>query len=278
MRNRLIFTVLLCVFLASAVSAADSWKILSPKNHNGKITVPEQEHERVFYRFGSEPLELEVKGPAVLRLRLYRHENQPDVSYLAYSRNNAPAKKLKYQFVGRIKTREIRVPKGTHRYTFFPAKDAAEYALRIVYKPEKVRLERVSKEPEKFMELIPLEVNEEFWEYYRVDNENPMEFTVIGPTSLKFLSRLEFAANMKGVQQYRIGLFENGKLAKAYSLNTSKSEVARYKNSESEFVPSKGSSFFFSVPRGKHNYQIKILEPGQTALLRILIPRKDLKQ
>ena len=45
-----------------------------------------------------------------------------------------------------------------------------------------------------------------------------------------------------------------------------------------EFVPSKGSSFFFSVPRGKHNYQIKILEPGQTALLRILIPRKDLKQ
>lgn len=172
----------------------------------------------------------------------------------------------------------VKVPSGKHTYRFYVGSKSS-YRLYLRFYERKSSVETKSDHlafaPSRFDQAVTLIVNEEEITYYRAGGQDSLELSVIGPTTIKVLSRLEFDPSMFADQKFRIQVWEDGAVKHIYPLRSKPSEVAEY-HDISEKVVGKGARFFIEVPRGKHEYRFEVLDNGRTALLRFFIPRKDL--
>lgn len=172
----------------------------------------------------------------------------------------------------------IKVPAGKHTYRFYVGSKAA-YRLYLRFYERKASVdtgaENVAFAPSKFTTSVPIVVKEEEIIYYRIGGKDSLKFSIIGPTTLKVISRLEFDPSMIAEQKFRIRVLEDGEEKHVYPLRSKPSEVAEYRELTTKIAGS-GSKFFIEVPRGKHEYDFEVLDNGRNVLLRFFIPRKDL--
>lgn len=172
----------------------------------------------------------------------------------------------------------LKVPEGKHTYRFFVG-SKAPYRLYLRFYERKASVETKSEHvafaPLKSTQTVSLIVKEEEVTYYRIGEADSVSLSVIGPTTLKILSRLEFGPTMFSEQKFRVQVLEDGKEKGLFPLRSKPSEVAEYGTMSGKVV-GKAASFFIEVPRGKHEYRFKVLDNGRSALMRFFIPREDL--
>ena len=242
-------------------------------------------------------IELTVQGPETLRV-LSRVEFGKDTTdeksyYLRYERGDGKKGHIGFKttavaganladnpavHVGNARNAYIEVPAGQHVYKFSrESKDKDKLYLRFYHPtsdPE-TQAQNVAFSPAKYSAAVNLIVKEEQNTYYRVGPQDSVTVSVIGPTTMQVLTRLEFDATMVTDQRFLIRVYEDGRPKQIIPFRSQPSDIADYRG-RSDKVTGKADKLFVEVPRGKHEYTFEILNDGHSALLRFFIPRKAL--
>ncbi|MBU0519786.1 hypothetical protein KJ564_12720 [bacterium] len=172
----------------------------------------------------------------------------------------------------------IKVPDGKHTYRFYVgSKSTYRLFCRFYERSAAVETEsdNIALTPARFTTVIPIIVKEDEASYFRIGSQDSVELSVIGPTTIKVLSRLEHNPAMFANEKFRIRVFEDTIEKQTYPLRSAPSEVAEY-GYVTDTVLGKGAKFFIEVPKGKHLYRFEVIDNGRNALLRFFIPQKDL--
>lgn len=287
------------MIMISALSQAQSSKkrYLKPKGDVKKVPMVISEKNRTYYKLSSESeSSIYVKGPGQLRVisrGKFSTSNGNKLRYdVLYSINGGkqekesmsvlyPSKTAKYAngeigLPGQSRDFEIELDRGYHNIDFLLGNSSNSVAARYMFTPTKPKKKTwISYSPLQPAEQVDLVTKEEVVGYYRFSKEKPLKVQVIGPTQLRFFSRIENHYHMKGKIQYRIQVKEKGDVLNTYQLSSSRSEITFYKDNK-ELVPGKGREFVINVPKGKHTYEIVPLDKDKSTILgRFLLPKSD---
>jgi hypothetical protein len=242
-------------------------------------------------------IEIIVQGPTTLRVlsRLEFGTNTKGEKRYEYSYESDEGHKGDFQHVvsatggvvlslkpevhlGNGRNVYLKIPEGKHTYKFTLAKGAAERIFLRFYGPISDVAElggSVVFQPARSTNSVSLIINEQETVYYRIGPKDSLTVSVIGPTTLEALCRLEFDASMTTDQRFRVRVLENGIEKKIISLHSGPSQAAEYKD-KSDKIAGRAARLFVEVPRGKHDFTFEVLDNNFSILMRFSIPRKDL--
>ena len=300
--STVITIILLCaLFKVPSLQAENgfTWNSVNPDKAPSPVKVLVIGKKLTYY-----PLEkgdeifVTIEGPTRMRV-LTRIEFGSDLGgekryYLRYERDDGKMSKFRRAttaaasavladhpstHLGTSRSIYIKVPEGKHTYRFYVgSKSNYRLYLRFYERIATVNpdADNVAFAPSMYTTSVPLIIKEEEVTYYRSGQQDSVRLSIIGPTTIKVLARLEFDPTMIANQKFRINVLEDGIEKHIYPLRSEPSEVAEYLN-VSETIVGKGAKFFIEVPRGKHEYCFKIIDNGRNVLLRFYIPSEDLK-
>jgi len=180
--------------------------------------------------------------------------------------------------LGNARIAYIEVPSGQHVYKFNrESKDKDRLYFRFYSRTSDMdaQSKNVVFAPVKYTTAVNLIVKEERSSYYRVGPLDSVTVSVIGPTTMQVLIRLEFDATMVTDQKFLIRVYEDGRPKQIIPFRSQPSDIADYQG-RSDKIAGKADKLFVEVPRGKHEYTFEILNNGHSALMRFFIPRKAL--
>jgi hypothetical protein len=257
-------------------------------------------NKRVYQRVSpDQPLEVEFMGPrkvlvhirnAFLETEKNSKEYRVNVlmdehNYDEFVFRTRPSRFAAFQnqsqnmLMGRLRRFMVEVPEGRHSLKFFQAASGSQEPLYLrFFTSENLSKssKRVSMSPDEYDEVITLIYQEKEHSYYRMNSEKPVKLSVVGPTELKVITRLEFNRRMKGKHSYQIQIYEDDQLIQTRQYRTYKSDVASY-HEVSSLSPGRSRSFLISVPKGKHVYALKPVGlQSESVIVKILIPQKDI--
>ena len=274
----------LIVGVTQSFSAQSKWKEIKPKKFDKKVTINVSENERIYYSASDkDDVTIEITGPSTIRILtrlelpkekaknykysvLYKKDKKKTKTKHLKTKPSKQASMKNGQKLGQSRSFYLKVPKGKHRYTF-SSKDAQVY-LRFFRK----KITWVHYTPKGKKDIITLQYQEKELPYIRLKGGDNISLDLYGPTKVKVISRLEYTSKMTGELSYRLQVSENAEVINSYNLTTYKSETTTYKE-KSDLIPARKRTFYFYVPKGKHEYKIKLLETDYSALLRFFIPK-----
>jgi hypothetical protein len=285
------------LLLMSPLACQASWLILVPSSFGQSRILTISGHDRRYYSIErDQPLSVQAKGPTQIRiLTRLEFESQPSeaVDYtIEYTMDDQATDHVDFSsrpieaardpnnpkvLLGYLRDYCIDVPRGVHSYTFQVTDGVDRVWVRVQEQQSTYmeNLRRIAFQPHHFTKAADLEVKEKITTYYRIGNDNELQLDVIGPTNVKILARLEYDQTMHGAQKYRFQILEGDKVVETYSLSTELSDVAKYIGATSTLL-SRGETVYLDVPKGPHSYRVVLLDENRTALIKFLIPVKDL--
>lgn len=274
------------------------WKAIKPTLSPKPVQVVVMGRELNYYPLEKDKnIEVTLQGPTTLRV-LSRLEFAADESgekryYLHYQNDggsksdfslsttlaaNATLLGQSQVRLGTSRSEYIEVPEGKHVYRF-SAGGKATYRLYLRFYVQSAESSAeavtVAFAPSQFTTLVTLAVKENELPYYRLGQQDSVKLSVIGPTTLEVLARLEFDPTMVTDQKFRLKTFEDGLEKQVFSLRSKPSGIAEY-STQSDKIAGQAAKFYVEIPRGKHDYTFEIVDDGRSALLRFYIPKKDL--
>ena len=177
---------------------------------------------------------------------------------------------------GKSRSIYLTVPEGSHTYKFYlpDGSDDSVYLRMIAAKMEQTDAndpEMVQLRPEGGAEKTVLQYKDISLTYYAITDRKSAEVSVLGPTSLQVLSRLQFEYWMEGEVSYRIQVLEDGLVQGTYQLSSERSETTVYRD-DGERIPGKWRRFEIDVPEGRHTYIFRMADGEYSALIKIETP------
>jgi len=302
MKSLLLFSrtttiILACVWSLIPLVGHSEWLTLMPSEYGQSRTFNISGRDRTYFSIEKgKSLSIQVKGPTKIRIltRLeFDNKSTQTVWYdVQYSMDNQPVERASFtsrpveiardnqqpgRLLGFLREHSIEVPAGIHSYSFQVVNGLQRIWMRVQEQKSAYvkNLARVSLQPHEYKKAVDLEVKEKITTYYRIGAGDDVKIDVIGPTNLQILTRLEFDNTMRGEQKYRLQILEGEQVVVTYSFNTSLSDVSHYIEPSSNLL-SRGEKSSLDVPAGNHSYRIVLLDENRTALIKLLIPEKDL--
>lgn len=291
--------LVLCLVAGMTMSlwAKTQWTRITPQKYDKKVTLRISEKNRTYFELRKDSeIELHLSGPTKLsvisRVQIPSSRSEQRYSYMLqrddgewikYSQRDEVAthvhlKQDDSKRISNSKKRVFEIPAGSHTYVFrLPKKSSRRAFLRFHLRKGDMGapIKTVAITPQDSSKAVELIVGEEITTYYRLQKDNPVNLTLIGPASLKILTRLEYNSTMRGQQNFRVRVFEDDSIKSTYSLNSQKSDVCRYKEPLG-LVPSKAEKLLLDIPAGEHAYRFVLPENHRTILIKFLLPKKDL--
>jgi hypothetical protein len=109
--------------------------------------------------------------------------------------------------------------------------------------------------------------------YYSVRAGSPVKLRLVGPTTLDFITRLDFDSAMRGTVGYRLAITEKGRRLREVEFKTTKATAASYSNL-ADRIPSKFDRFTMPFGDGTHEILVELLAPpGAVAEIHARIPQ-----
>jgi hypothetical protein len=293
------FLFLLSCVLGSAQKQEEEKKTVSlkPQSLSKVVLINSAGNARQYYALSqSSPCIVSIEGPGELRVltrvRLYPKTIKSADYRLTYRRDGGSEQAVEFSRVGQSDTcfyvgdtlgtpaqiRDFRIylNKGRHSLHFRLSDSTHQVAARFLYTVTKAK-------PSKWYPLAPLApvepvdliANEQTSHHYRFSSTKPLRVEVIGPSTLRILTRIENSYYMEGSIDYRIQVKTNGSVLNTYQLSSARSEVAAYRD-DPKLVPGKAREIVITVPKGRHLYEIAPpLDDKCTVLAQIFFPQKD---
>lgn len=298
--NMKLLSIILSLLIPFSLTLAGSnTKVLKPKNANSKTTIIISGKNINYYpvKFDN-PIIVTAKGPGTLKIitraQIFSQTQNP-LDYAVFYRINGTQKidanfksikrdsktKFKDESLGFPGTGEniiIELTRGENTIELWrAAENPVLYARFLLTEIKEKKINWVSMSPMFPNEPVSLVTNEEAVTYYRYSEKKPLKIKVIGPTTLKVLSRIENHYQMKGRINYRFQVKEDGTVKNTYQLSSVRSDVTVYKNGGGK-TPGKANEIVITVPGGTHIYEVSPLDKDKNSILaRILFPKKDVK-
>ncbi|NQS97658.1 MAG: hypothetical protein HQ591_04320 [candidate division Zixibacteria bacterium] len=292
-------TILTIIALICPVWAKSQFSFLMPDKHGKMVKIRIKGKDWTYYKLDlKNPLETVIDGPVKLkiitRLNMKGYEKDDKVDYTIYS--VIDGKKTHYTRSAEIskgielsQSGEgdigmggniiIDLPNGKHKIKLYLDKrDKREIYVRVLKKNSKLseKPKRVAMNPQEYTNMVKILVKEKQYDYYRVGAQDSLKLSIIGPATVKVLSRLEYDLTMNGDKKYRTQVYEDDSLKNTFLLNTVLSDVAVYAEPYAEKSLSRGDHFYIEVPPGEHIYTFRVLDSGMSAILKFYIPESAL--
>lgn len=296
------FTIFLLLLIASEPAWTQSEaRFLRPTNFQKRVTHIILGNNRSYFSLSqNKPSVINVRGPGKLQVMTrgrFPTDTKKSIAYeVIYTIDGGELQKVRFSGIKQSKTAsylnkelgrpgtrqdfEIVLGRGHHTIEFKFQNSLTPVAARYRFTPTRAKKQEwISFSPLLSVEPVHLLANEQVIHYYRFSSKVPLIVEMNGPTELRVMTRIENHYTMKGRIHYRIRVKENGKVRNTYQLSSVRSEVTTYKEDENkELVPGKAREFVIKVPRGKHKYEISLLDKDKSTILgKLLIPKKDVK-
>lgn len=300
-KQTLLALITLSIFVAPvfAKKKTGGFNFIDPVTTDSKVEVLVSGKLREYYLLEEGTrIEVQVKGPSRLkilsRVVLAASEDSADYSYLALRKKSRKALTFahsshlndKVAFAGEIegslgasRTKIIDVQRGEQTYTFYLPKDTKrKVVLRFALETSAFTrgTQVVAMTPNVFTKEVDVVSREEAATYYRIGSGYEVALDIIGPATLKVMSRIEFDQNMNGKQKWKVRVLEDNKVKGTYSLSGRRSQITAYRDLSS-LVPSKAEVFYVEVPAGKHRYEFILPDNHRTVLMKFLLPKRQLE-
>jgi hypothetical protein len=294
-------TLLSFLVLAAGVQSQTTLKTrtLKPSNYQERVIIDVAGKNRSYYMLSNDkPSVITTTGPGKLKIisrpvfvRGQKETARYEINYIINGgitakylvSNGKPSTKDTFEdgpkgIPGQPVTFEIDLGRGTHTIEFLVGNSKFPVCARYIFIPVRAKHQDwIPFSPLRPSEPVELISRESTVLYYRFSNEKPMKVELNGPTEIRVLTRAENHYRMRGTINYRVQVRENDMVLNTYQLSSLRSEVTAYKD-DYKLVPGKACEFVISVPKGRHIYEIKLLENDQSTVLgRLLIPREAVK-
>jgi len=185
-----------------------------------------------FVLAGDSQVEVNVDGPSRLKVmsRIALAQGVDSAEYAVeytldggnkanrFSHKAAASAKAEYAdkregYIAALRTHIIEVPRGKHTYIFRLPQDAVQTIyLRFSQETNEFTTGTpvVVMTPFEFTSSVDLVSREENYTYYRVSGKDRVVLKLVGPSTLKVLSRIEYDSDMQGKQKWKVQVLEDG--------------------------------------------------------------------
>ena len=298
MKKLLVFAAVLALSLN--VLGKSQFKLIKPDKSGKSVKIRIKGKDRTYYRLDKrQAVEFSIEGPTVVkvitRLDMDAYKKSRKVDYTIqceidsaqthFTKSGVLSKGVqlesdKNSSIGAGVPFEIKISEGLHNIKLYLKKDSKK---TVYIRPMRISTEmtdgpeRVAMHPQEFSSQVKILVKENEYDYYRVGSSDSLKLRIIGPTSVKVLTRLEYNVTMNGGKKYRLKVFENGSLKNTFLFATELSDAAVYLKADADNRLSRGDDFYIEVPKGEHVYTFEVQDGGRSALLKFYIPAKALK-
>ncbi|MBC8478089.1 hypothetical protein H8D51_00945, partial [bacterium] len=249
-RIGLYLLVILQLALLTTPLFASDWVRRSALSFGERVRLMINENHKIYYEaITGQDVVVEVTGPATMhvitRVEIPGRKAQGDyeyqwrldntdwtsVSHYAKASENASL----YGATGISLSRQdvVEIPEGTHSYTFRrPTTEKRRLFFRITsrLRDPLYNVDITPLQPTTFGEVWQIIVRETNFDYYVARGGESIVLDVVGPTTIKVISRLDYDSMMMGEMSYRIKVFEDEVLKNTYSVQAKPSSVAYYEN------------------------------------------------
>ncbi|PIZ61613.1 MAG: hypothetical protein COY19_12150, partial [Candidatus Marinimicrobia bacterium CG_4_10_14_0_2_um_filter_48_9] len=165
------------------------------------------------------------------------------------------------------------VPEGQHTIKLVPNPEGEPVIIRV--------LEDLTSSAGKKLRLVPLvkqdpvkiRVAGSALSYYELTPGEDLQLSVNGAGTLETVSRLGFENWMGSEQDYRIQVWDGGKLLGTYYFTSDRSDQSEI-DGHKELVPGKWRSCRISLPAGNHKLKIRLLDKERQAFVRFALITK----
>jgi hypothetical protein len=285
MRKVVIFLVAF-VFIASGVSFAAKikYRAFTPTGATKSVTLKSKTSQHKYFvvdkgiSFG-----FDAAGPTRIRIRT-RAEMSPDTKNAEYEiqvwegDHLVDGRKVKSVAspiasdeikapIGLARDVIVKVPKGKHTYRLWVISDKTSriYARFGQEKKPAKKTQYNYYKPYEFTKQVTLVSSKKPVIYYVVDQNGGASLSVVGPTKIQIYCRATFNKSIKGSAKFSLGLFEKGQQAAIFPAVAKASSKIEFKELP-EMIPSALNTFVFSVPEGKHVYELKEVDLAAPSL------------
>ena len=171
----------------------------------------------------------------------------------------------------------INVPEGDHRYRIGLASPIKSFAgVRYLFSSNAAREAKSAVYPIEMLEATSVEFKEKTIDFFLADSVRPVTVRVIGPTSLRIVTRLAYSGVMKGPQKYSAVMALDSKPVSREALVTAKSPNTFFTNHK-EWSVGESKTVHMEVPEGTHEVSVRLGSSAAPALaVRFTIPRDDI--
>jgi hypothetical protein len=291
---------LLLVFSSVSVTAqtvSAGYRFIAPVSFDRKVELLISGKRREYYALEQgKQVQITIKGPSKLRvvsrILLESARDTADYSYVVERKGGKTFTIIHTaglsdkalmagegaKVVGESRSKVIDVPQGDQIFVFTLPKGAKRsMILRFAVETNEFTAGApvVAMTPAEFTKEVDLISGEKSVPYYRIGTGFVVKLKVIGPATVKVLSRIEFDQSMNGRQKWKVQVNEDGKAKVTYPLNAGRSDTIAY-HETSTLVASWAETFFVEVPQGEHLYEFTLPDNHRTALLRFLLPKNQL--
>jgi hypothetical protein len=293
-----LLTLLVALVAVGAQEVPEGFHYVTPSTFDQKLSVLVSGKARDYYLLEpGKQIELKVTGPSRLRvlsrLVMESPKDSTEYTFLALKKDSKKTVSFTHKSyssekatlggqlagaVGESRTKVVDIPKGDQTYSFYLPKNATKKVLlRFAVETNDFTSGApvVAMTPTEYTTQVDLISGEKVVPYYRVGTGHTVSLKLIGPATLKVLSRIEFDSTMTGIQKWRVQVTEDVKVKGTYSLSAGKSDTTAYRE-PSSLTASRAETFFVEVPTGSHSYDFKLPDNHRTALLRFLLPKNQL--
>lgn len=298
MRRYTLHFLLAVIALCNIALAEDGFQYLKPTTFDQDTKLVIAGKSRTYFVLDNDSqISVAVEGPSQLkimsRLELNSESATPDyaievimeegkkprtIHHTSKLSEKADMPDSEQGIIGVLRSKVIDVPSGKHSITIrVPENSGDKVYVRLSQKTNEFTggTSVVAMTPFEYTTAIELVTNETAYTYYRIGESDRAALKLVGPATLKVLSRIEYSPDMKGSQRWRVQVLEDGKPKKSYGMSAGTSDVIQYRL-PSQFVASRAETFFVEIPAGEHIYEFRIPEDRRTSLLRFLLPTDEL--
>ncbi len=280
--------ILLILFLYSSLDA----KLLKPSKNGkeGEILIINGKR-RLYYPIKNEVLQYAIQGPSriefISRYPVLKNKKKSHPFQYTIVINNKDTVMVKHRYKIQRSIKSIQHPQHNYTYSgnYFINLDKGLNTIELLTDREQkypVLLRLITKEFESIgknkqvltpmihKSALRLLTEGKSISYYECSPKLPLQIEAFGKKTMRVMTRLEFSDKMGQEESYRLRVSEGKKILGTYYFNTERSSTSQI-DGRMDKVPGKWRSCEFSVPKGKHLYDLEVLDRDKVVLTRFIL-------
>jgi hypothetical protein len=184
------------------------------------------------------------------------------------------------QRAGSLRRAYVELPAGRHEVSLrAESEGSGQVAVRLFRQVRRQRESWVTFAPERFAELRHLQFDSGNQSvYYQFTADQPLHLSVIGPTTLRLSTRLDFDHTMNGTQQYSLQVLLDGEPWRTFHFDCIALTSAAYVE-RPDILPGVRKNLRVQVPRGRHTVDVVCVRPDHCSVATMVhIPKRDVQR
>ena len=281
-------TPLLILFLSSSLDAT----LLKPtQNNEEKEILIVNGKRRLYYPISQEGTHYSLEGPTRIEFIsrypvLKKKKNSHSFKYLIVI-NGVDTVNVNHRYKIQRSIKSVQHPKHNYTYSgnYFINLDKGSHIIELLTeKGQKypVLMRVLAKEfesmgknkkilkPMVHKNSLDLVTDGRSINYFECIPGLPLQVEALGKKTLRILTRLQFSDSMGQEASYRLKVSEGPKVIGTYYFNTERSSSSQI-GERMDKVPGKWRSCEVSVPKGKHRFNIEVLDRDKIVLTRFIL-------